>query len=92
MVAHTPLAELNMKKTIQCLASNEIEGYHLEHSQHLNLSRLNIFIGANNSGKSRLLRLLFSKNDAELARDIPFSAESSAPNFFPILRLDRILN
>lgn len=34
-----------------------------------NLSRINIFIGANNAGKSRLMRMIFAKNNFEYRRE-----------------------
>lgn len=75
-----------MNKFIKCISASELKDYHIENSCHLELSRANIFIGTNNSGKSQLLRQLFSKKDGELSRDIPFSAESFAPYFFSYIK------
>lgn len=81
-ISSAPILEEHMNRFIKCIASSELKDYQIENSLHLELSRANIFIGTNNSGKSQLLRLLFSKKDGELARDIPFLAQTLAPNFF----------
>ncbi len=45
-----------------------VEHYNFENSEHSlsNINRLNIFIGANNSGKSRFLRTLFSDRNFKI--------------------------
>ncbi len=52
-----------IKIDIEGFESFDYDGYPTEYNMLDNLINLNIFIGANNSGKSRLNRWIFSKND-----------------------------
>ena len=48
--------------------STDIKGYQTDSSDNsIRLGKLNLFIGPNNSGKSRLLRTLFSTTDTKLS-------------------------
>ncbi|WP_027360546.1 AAA family ATPase [Desulforegula conservatrix] len=53
----------------------------------INIGRLNLFIGANNSGKSRLLRILFGRNENEVSTANAVFSEKVLKGIGPLLKM-----
>ncbi|AUG01469.1 hypothetical protein CXQ81_12925 [Pseudomonas sp. 09C 129] len=69
--------------------SNDIKGYNTDiaDEKHLRLRKLNLLIGPNNSGKSRLLRTLFSTPIKSLRIGLGIELQDTFKNISSILRI-----
>lgn len=68
---------MDFSMSISGIWSENLRNYHAEPSLHLRTKRLNLLIGPNNSGKSRLLRTLSSTTEPKLSVAISDLSEAA---------------